>query len=243
MPSSSSSRSSTAHCVSAPGAGTWPPTSSATAFERRVAQQRHGRLQLAEAERDGAGGVGGQQQRVVDAVRDVRLDRGRAAHAHLLHRREQLDRGEQREHAREPARRHAGGQARDLAPRRVAVDEHAREGDLVERHRLLGHGEVDAAARDELVEQVELGLGLAVELDDATVLDAQRRLGIVGARERDQAERGILGNEVVAADRPRRVELRAERGARAHGAYGSGRAASRAREMPRQEAGVRRATE
>ena len=37
----------------------------------------------------------------------------------------------------------------------------------------------------------------------------------------------ILGDEVVAADRPRRVELRAERGARAHGAYGSGRALSR----------------
>ena len=32
MPSSSSRRSSTAHCVSAPGAGTCPPTSSATAL-------------------------------------------------------------------------------------------------------------------------------------------------------------------------------------------------------------------
>ena len=69
------------------------------------------------------------------------------------------------------------------------VDEHPRELDVVERHRLLGDREVDAAARDELVEQVELGLGLAVELDDAAVLDAQRGLGVVRARERDQPER------------------------------------------------------
>ena len=110
------------------------------------------------------------------------------------------------------------------AARRGAVDEHPRERDVVERHRLLGDREVDAAAGDELVEQVELGLGLAVELDDAAVLDAQRGLGVVRARERDQPERGVLGHEVVAADGPRRVELRAERGARAHGAYGSGRA-------------------
>ena len=118
--------------------------------------------------------------------------------------------------------------------------------DLVERHRLLGDREVDAAARDELVEQVEIGLGLAVELDDAAVLDAQRRLRVVGARERDQPERGVLGDEVVAADRPRRVELRAERGARAHGAYGSGRARSALHAdgaAARQEATGRRATE
>ena len=58
----------------------------------RVAQHRHGRLELAEAERHGRGGVGGEQQRVVDAVGDVRLDRRRPPHAHLGHRRQQLDR-------------------------------------------------------------------------------------------------------------------------------------------------------
>ena len=118
--------------------------------------------------------------------------------------------------------------SRVTAPRGVAPSTSTlRERDLVERHRLLGDGEVDAATGDELVEQVELGLGLAVELDDAAVRDAQRRLGVVRAGERDQAERGVLGHEIVAADRPRRVELRAERGARAHGAYGSGRALAR----------------
>ena len=128
--------------------------------------------------------------------------------------------------------------------RRAAVHERLREGDVVERHRLLRDGEVDAAAGDELVEQVELVLGLAVELDDAAVGDAQRGLGVVRAGERDQAERGVLGHEIVAADGPRRVELRAERGARTHGAYGSGRALwtfSEARK--RQEATARRATE
>ncbi len=191
--------------------------------ERRVAQQRHRRLELAEAQRHGARRVRCEQERMIDAVGDVGLDRRRAAHAHLLHRREQLDGREESEHARELRRRHARREARDLPARRRDVDETARELDVVERHRLLGDSEVDAAARDELVEQVELGLGLAVELDDAAVLDAQRGLGVVRARERDQPERGVLGHEIVAADGPRRVELRAERGARAHGAYGSGR--------------------
>ncbi len=92
MPSSSSRRSSTAHWVERARRGHLAADQQRDGVERRVAQQRHGRLELAEAERDRAGGVGGQQQRVVDAVRDVRLDRRRAAHAHLLHRREQLDR-------------------------------------------------------------------------------------------------------------------------------------------------------
>ena len=72
--------------------------------------------------------------------------------------------------------------------------------------------DVDPVAGDELVDQVELGLGLAVELDDAAVLDPKRGLRVERAREGDEPERGILGHEVVAADRPRRVVLGPERG-------------------------------
>ena len=42
--------------------------------QRGVAQHGHGRLELAEPERDSAGGVCGDQQGVVDAISDVRLD-------------------------------------------------------------------------------------------------------------------------------------------------------------------------
>ena len=132
---------------------------------------------------------------------------GRAAHSHLLHRLEDLDRRQEREHLRDLGGRHARDETRDLTARDGRVDEHAREGERVERHGLLGHGDVDATAGDELVEQVEVRLRLAVELDDPPVLDAERRLRVEWARERDEAERRILGNEVVAADRPCRVEL------------------------------------
>ncbi len=172
-----------------------------------VPQDGDGRLELPEAVRDGRGGIGGDQQRMVDPVRDVRLDGGRAAHSHLLHRLEDLDRRQEREHLRDLGGRHARDEPRDLPARDGRVDQHAREGERVERHGLLGHGDVDATAGDELVEQVEVRLRLAVELDDPPALDAERRLRVEWARERDEAERRILGNEVVAADRPCRVEL------------------------------------
>ena len=101
-----------------------------------------------------------------------------------------------------------GGQPRDLGARNRGIDDHPRELDRVERHRLLGHGQVDPVAGDELVDQVELLLRLPVELDHAALLDPERRLGVEGARERDQAEHRILGHEIVAADRPRGVERR-----------------------------------
>ena len=206
MPSSSSVRSSTAHWVNAPAAATWLPIMSASAFDGRVAQDRDGGLELPEAERHRGGGVGGDQERVVDAVRHVRLDRRRPPHAHLLHRLQDLDRREERERRGDLRRGHARGQARDLAAGDRRVDDHARELERFERHRLLGDGQVDAVARDELVEEVELGLRLAVELDDPPILDPERGLGIERAREGDEAERRVLGYEVVAADRPRGVE-------------------------------------
>ena len=237
MPSSSSSRSSTAHCVSAPGAGTCPPTSRATALSGAsrssgtvVSSSRKPRATALAAS---AASSSGWSTRFVtwawiEGVRRTRIfciaDSSSTGASSASTR------------ASLAGVMPAASRVTPVA-RRCPVHERARERDVVERHRLLGDREVDAAARDELVEQVEIGLRLAVELDDAAVLDAQRGLGIVRARERDQPERGVLGHEVVAADGPRRVELRAERGARAHGAYGSGRAIPASLSWGRQEAG------
>ena len=122
---------------------------------------------------------------------------------------EDLDRRQEREHGRDLRRRHAGGETGDVAARHGRIDDHPRELDCVEGHGFLGDSHVDAVEGDELVQQVELGLRLAVELDDATVLDHEGGLWVEGAREGDQAERRVLGNEVVAADRPVGVEVRA----------------------------------
>ena len=66
-------------------------------------------------------------------------------------------------------------------------------------------------AGDELVDEVEVGLGPPVELDHAAVAHHQRGRRVVGAGERDQPEVGVLGDEVVAADGARREERGAQR--------------------------------
>ena len=66
-------------------------------------------------------------------------------------------------------------------------------------------------AGDELVDQVEVGLGDAVELDHAAVGDPQRRLGVVRPGHRDQPEGRVLGDEGVTADGTVGEELRAQR--------------------------------
>ena len=50
---------------------------------------------------------------------------------------------------------------------------------------------------DEGVEDVEIGLRLAVDLDDAAVLDARRRRGIPRAVEGREAGLRILDGELV----------------------------------------------
>ena len=175
---------------------------------RGVAEHGHRGLELPEAVCHSRRGVGGDQERVVDAVRDVRLDRRRPSRAHLLHRLEDLDGGEKSQRRRDLGGRHARGQPCDLGARHGGIDDHPCELDRVERHRLLGDGHVEPVARDELVDQVELLLRLPVELDHAPLLDPKARLGVEGARERDQAEHRVLGHEIVAADRPRGVERR-----------------------------------
>ena len=46
-------------------------------------------------------------------------------------------------------------------------------------------------AGDELIEQVEIGLGDTIELDDPAILDHQARLGVRWRVEGHQPERGI----------------------------------------------------
>ena len=103
----------------------------------RVAVHGHRGLDLAEAEGDRGGGVGGQQQRVVETVGDVRLAGGRTAHAHLGDRHLQLDGAQQRDDARELGGGGAPGEADDVLPGRTRVDDQAGERDVVEGVRLL----------------------------------------------------------------------------------------------------------
>ena len=123
---------------------------------RRVGVDRHGGLDLAEAVGDRGRGVGGEQQRVVEPVGDVRLVARRPAHAHLAHRHLQLDRAQQGDDAGELLRRRPGGETDDLGARDVRVDDQAGERDVVERVRLLGDGRVQAARGDERVDEVEV---------------------------------------------------------------------------------------
>jgi hypothetical protein len=140
---------------------------------------------------------------MVHPVCNVGLDRRRLTNSHLLHRLQDLDRGEERECGGDLGRSHPGDEPRDLRSRHGGIDDHPSELNRVERHRLLRDGEVDPVPRDELVEDVEIRLGPPVQLDDPPVLDAERGLGIERARESDEAECRVLGHEGVPADRPR----------------------------------------
>ena len=60
--------------------------------------------------------------------------------------------------------------------------------------------EVDAVARDERVDDVEVALAPAVELDHPAVVDDERRFRVVGRVEGDQAERRVLDGEAVEVD-------------------------------------------
>jgi hypothetical protein len=66
-------------------------------IRRCIPEDRNGRLELPKSERHRSGRVGGDQERVVDAVRHVRLDRRRPAGSHLLHRLQNLHGRQERE--------------------------------------------------------------------------------------------------------------------------------------------------
>ena len=114
---------------------------------RRVGVDGHGGLDLAEAVGDRGGRVGGEQQRVVEPVGDVRLVAGRAAHAQLADGHLELDRAQERDDAGELLRRGARGEADDVGARRAGVDDQAGERDVVEGVRLLRHRRSRGRAR------------------------------------------------------------------------------------------------
>ncbi len=113
-----------------------------------------------------------------------------AARAELLERQHQLDRVE---HARDPGelgRRQATCEADELVARNVDVDEHAREPLVGERHRLLGHLEIEPMGDEEAVDHVELRDVLAVEAHDGAVSDHELGLGVARAVGGDETELG-----------------------------------------------------
>ena len=123
-------------------------------IQRRVARDADGRLDLGEAARRSLGRVGREQRRVLLQVRHVRLVRRRPARAQLLQREHELDRVEHPDHARKPRRGQAAREADELGRGDVDVDEAPSELTVVEGRRLARRVEIDAVARDEVVERV-----------------------------------------------------------------------------------------
>jgi hypothetical protein len=163
----------------------------------RVTEYRHRRLDLAETVGDRAGGVGGDEQWIVELVRHVRLVARRAPDPHLGHRHLHLDRGQQRHDPRQLGGCGAADQPYDVRPWHIDVHSHPREGDVLERHRLLRHLEIDAVARNELVDDVEVLHRLAVEFHHGPVAHHQRRGRVVRAAHRDEAELRISDGKAV----------------------------------------------
>ena len=126
----------------------------------------------------------------------MRLVRRGAARAELLQREHELDRVEEADDARELRRRQTAREAHELGARDVHVDEHVRELEVVERHRLRSHVEVDPVRDDEAVDDVELGSVAAVHPRDDPVLDDEPRLGVVRPVRRDQPELGQRRDEL-----------------------------------------------
>ena len=141
----------------------------------------------------------------------MRLVRGYAPRAQLLEREHQLDGIEQPDHACELRRRQAAREPHELPARDVDVDEHAREREVVERHRLAGDVEIEPVRDDEAVDDVEIGGGAAVQAHDDAVLDDELRLRIERPAGRDEAQLGMRRDEQLA------IELAAARALRSAG--------------------------
>ena len=130
----------------------------------------------------------------------MRLVAGRTPGPALGHRNDELGRPQQSQAAGELRRGHAAGEAHHVIARHGRVDKHAREGEVVDSHRLRGHGEVEAVIRDEGVEQVEVGAGAGVHLGDHALRHHQGWLGIARGVEGHEAERGVRDGEAVEVD-------------------------------------------
>ena len=175
MPISSSSASSTEHCTSTPGDPTAAPMDTATALEARRrgparwSRARGSRTPPRSPRRRRA--AAGRRSRLVTCAWLLGVRRARS----LVIAIPSSTGRSSREAARQLGRRHAGGQPDQLRARHGRVDEHAGEGEVVERHRLRGDVEVEAVPGDELVDARRSRLGRArVHLDDPPVASTTR---------------------------------------------------------------------
>ena len=132
----------------------------------------------------------------------MRLVRGYAPRAQLLEREHQLNGIEQPDHACELRRGQAAREAHELRTGYADVDEHPREREVVERHRLAGDIEVEPVRHDEAVDDVEIGRGAAVQAHDDAVLDEQLRLRIERPSGSHEAELGMRRHEQLAIELP-----------------------------------------
>ena len=168
--------------------------------ERRVAGDSDRRLELGEAARRRLGGVGGEQGGALLEVRDVRLVGRSPPRAQLLEREHHLDGVEAAHDPRQPRGSQAAAEPDELVPRVVDVDQATRELAVGKRRRLRRRLEIDASARDERVEHVEVLLARAVDLDDSPVLDREARLRVVRAVHRHEPELRVRRDQQLAPE-------------------------------------------
>ena len=200
MPSSSSSASSTEHWMSTPCDADRRADEAGHRVAGRVGEHRDGGLDLPEAERGRGGGVGGEQQRVIEPVGDVRLVAGGAPAAQLGHGQPQLGGPQQGQHPGQLGRGGARAQPDDLGPGHVRADREPGQLGVGQGHHLRGDGQVQAVPGDIGVEGVEVLLRDPVHLHHPAIGDHQARLGVVRGTQRDQAQVGVLDREPVEVD-------------------------------------------
>lgn len=102
-----------------------------------------------------------------------------------------------RHHFHDFRRGHRGSERHDVAAFNVRVAEHVGELNRIHGHHFFGPGEINAVARDKVVNQVELLNRFTVEFGHRAVDDADRRFGIVRAFHRDKALFNPLLNETI----------------------------------------------
>ena len=167
---------------------------------RSISQDRHGGLDLAEAEGRSCRRVGGQQERIVGTVGDMRLVAWGASCPALGHRHDELGGAEYPQGTREFGGRHTGCKPDDLVARNSGIHAHAREDLIIDRHGLWRDLEVYPVVGDESVEKVEVLSRAGVHLHNHAVGDHQRGLGITGRVVGQQAERWIGDREAIQID-------------------------------------------
>lgn len=102
-----------------------------------------------------------------------------------------------RHHFHDFRRGHRGSERHDVAAFNVRVAEHVGELNRIHGHHFFGPGEINAVARDKVVNQVELLNRFTVEFGHRAVDDADRRFGIVRTFHRDKALFNPLLNETI----------------------------------------------